>query len=157
MKKSTCVYLIHDQMWLMLYRNKKKKDENAGKYIGVGGKFKSNETPLQCAKREVKEETGFTMMNPVYRGIVYFTYPKLPDEKIWIYTCDQYTGQMHEDREGTLNWIREDEILNLNLWDGDRLFLKRLLHHDFKPFCFHLFYDENGNLFHAEEKEAETE
>ena len=153
MQKSTCVYLIHDQKWLMLYRNKKKNDVNHGKYIGTGGKFLPGETPLQCALREVKEETGLSMTDPVYRGTVLFYYPHLPDEKIWIYTCSQYTGEMHEDEEGTLVWVSEDQILDLNLWEGDRLFLKKLLHHEAGTFCLQLFYDEKDRLIHSEERE----
>lgn len=157
MKQSTCVYLIHDGKWLMLYRNRKPHDVNAGKYIGVGGKLEQGETPVQCAVREVWEETGLTMQEPVYVGTVYFTYPHLEEEKIWIYTCRRYTGIMHEDNEGTLQWVREDQITGLSLWEGDRVFLKRLLHHDSEKFCFHLFYDENDNLLQVEEREAEEE
>lgn len=153
MKESTCVYLIHDQKWLMLYRNRKKDDVNAGKYIGVGGKREPGETILECAMREVKEETGLTMVNPECRGTVIFSYPHLSDEKIWIYTCKKWNGVLHDDDEGTLVWMDEKDILNLDLWEGDRLFLKKLLMHEKEPFCFHLFYDENGNLLQWEERE----
>lgn len=42
----------------MLYRNKKKNDINAGKYIGVGGHVEDGESPDECIVREVFEETG---------------------------------------------------------------------------------------------------
>ena len=40
MKDYTLIYLRHEHLWLMMLRNKKKKDINAGKWIGkhfVGG------------------------------------------------------------------------------------------------------------------------
>lgn len=153
MKKSTCVYLIHNHTWLFLYRNRKKNDVNHDKYIGVGGKSLPDETPLECAMREVKEETGLTMIHPSYRGTVCFSYPHLPDEKIWIYTCTEYSGMIHEDNEGTLVWVPEEKIMDLNLWEGDRLFLKKLLKDESRPFCFQFFYDEKDNLIHSEERE----
>lgn len=155
--ESTCVYLIHDHQWLMLYRNKKENDVNAGKYIGVGGKAEPGEKPLQCAMREVREETGLIMHHPVCHGTVTFRYPDRTDEKIWIYTCIDFSGIMHEDNEGTLLWVPETEILNLNVWDGDRIFLKKLLNHEDEKFNIRLSYDENDILLSAEEREDGTE
>ena len=57
MKYSSCVYLVKDEQWLFLKRNKKKNDVNHNKFIGVGGKLEENETMEQCARREVFEET----------------------------------------------------------------------------------------------------
>lgn len=41
----------------MLYRNKKEKDINKGKYVGIGGHVEKNESPNEAVIREVKEET----------------------------------------------------------------------------------------------------
>ena len=59
MIESTLCYLEQDGKYLMLYRNKKKQDPNAGKWIGVGGKLEAGETPEECVVREVREETGY--------------------------------------------------------------------------------------------------
>ena len=56
----------------MLHRVKKKNDENHDKWIGIGGKFEHGETPYDCARREIFEETGLKATELNYRGIVTF-------------------------------------------------------------------------------------
>ena len=58
MKNTTLCYVEQEGKYLMLLRNKKKQDENAGKWIGVGGKFEEGESPQDCLLREVQEERG---------------------------------------------------------------------------------------------------
>ena len=69
---STLCYIERDGQYLMLLRNRKKKDINKGKWIGVGGHFLPGETPEECLLREVREETGLTLLNWQFRGIVTF-------------------------------------------------------------------------------------
>ena len=55
----TLCYIENDRdEYLMLHRVKKKNDVNQDKWIGVGGKFEDGESPDECLKREVLEETG---------------------------------------------------------------------------------------------------
>ena len=58
MELTSLIYLECQGKILMLYRNKKKQDINAQKWIGVGGKFEAGESPIACARREVWEETA---------------------------------------------------------------------------------------------------
>lgn len=151
MKDSTCIYLYHDQQVLMLYRNKKLNDVNAGKYIGIGGKRKTGESMMECAKREMYEETGLTADKLDYRGVVYFRYPHLEEERICIYTSGSYHGEMHDCDEGTLKWIDEDKVLSLPLWEGDKVFLKKMLKHETQSFHITLTYDAQDRLVSVEE------
>lgn len=154
MIQSTVCYLRQGNSYLMLLRNKKKNDINEGKWIGVGGKFEQGEDALQCARREILEETGLCANKLCYEGIIHFHYHHMEDEDIFVYTCDDFTGALKECNEGTLAWIPKDKIMSLPLWEGDRLFLKRMLEMDEQPFVFDLEYDENGNLISATEKEG---
>lgn len=137
----------------MLLRNKKKNDVNEGKWIGIGGKLQENESMLQCMSREMKEETGLNAEQMELRGIVNFHYQNSESEKIYVYTIERFSGTLTDCREGTLQWIDEKEILSLDLWDGDRIFLKRLLSGDHHTFCYDFSYDTQGKLIKAEEKE----
>ena len=72
MKLTTLCYIEKDDCYLMLHRTKKKHDVNHDKWIGAGGKFELEEMPEECLLREVKEETGLTLLKYRYRGILTF-------------------------------------------------------------------------------------
>lgn len=154
MKETSCVYLIQDHQWLMLLRNRKANDENEGKWIGIGGKKEPGETMEQCAVREVWEETGLHLDDLRSRGLVYFHYEDHEDEVITVYTSSRFHGDIHEDDEGTLKWIPQDAVLDLNLWEGDRIFLQKILDENSVPFMLNLYYDPHGRLTDWKEGEV---
>lgn len=127
MKNTTLCYLEQNDSYLMLYRNKKEIDENKGKWIGVGGKFEAGESPEDCLLREVREETDLTLTSYRYRGIITFVSDEWGTEYMHLFTADGFTGELKECSEGELRWIKKDQLMDLNLWEGDRVFLKMLL------------------------------
>lgn len=138
--QTTLCYLEQDGCYLMLHRVKKKKDANKDKWIGVGGKFEPGEDSLACVMREVKEETGYTMEHPDYRGIVDFYCPPWQPERMHLYTCGRFSGTPHPCDEGDLAWVPKEEIQNLPIWEGDKLFF-RLLAQNTPFFHLELYYD----------------
>lgn len=126
MKNTTLCYIEKDGAYLMLHRNKKKNDDNEGKWIGVGGKFEEGESPEECLLREVKEETGLTLVDYRMRGIVTFVSDVCPVEYMFLYTSTDFEGEMHECDEGELCWVKKERIPSLNLWQGDAVFLSLL-------------------------------
>ncbi len=124
MKLATLCYLKRDGETLMLLRNKKRNDIHQGKWNGLGGKFEPGETPEECAVREVEEESGLRISNPKLCGLL--TFPKFKDEEDWyvyVYTADEFDGELCESAEGQLSWIPDAELLALPLWEGDYSFL----------------------------------
>lgn len=119
-------YIEKDGCYLVLHRTKKEHDENEDKWIGVGGKFEPGESPLECVQREVMEETGLTMTNPRFRGIVTFVSDEWGTEYMHLFTCTEFTGTLTDCDEGELVWLPKDELLTKKMWAGDRLFLKAL-------------------------------
>ncbi|WP_366776051.1 8-oxo-dGTP diphosphatase [uncultured Gemmiger sp.] len=145
--QTTLCYLERDGCYLMLHRVKKKQDVNRDKWIGVGGKFEPGEDALACALREVREETGYTMHGPRYRGIVDFTCDPWPPERMHLFTCTDFSGTAHDCDEGELAWVPKDRVEQLPIWEGDKLFF-RLLNRG-EPF-FHLeLYYQGDRLVHA--------
>ena len=126
MKNTSLCYIKCNGKVLMLHRTKKKCDPNEGKWIGIGGKFNENESPEECMLREVYEETGIILKNWEYRAVVTFVSDKWEGEYMHLFTADTNTEDVTLCKEGELKWIPEEEVLNLNLWEGDRIFHKLL-------------------------------
>ena len=126
MKLTTLCYIEKDDKYLMLHRVKKENDLNHDKWVGVGGKFEPDETPEECMLREVREETGLTLTKYRFRAILTFLSDEWETEYIHLYTASEFTGTLLECDEGNLEWIPKSEIDKLKLWEGDKIFFKRL-------------------------------
>ena len=126
MKLTTLCYIEKDDKYLMLHRVKKENDVNHDKWIGVGGKFEKDETPEECLLREVKEETGLILTKYEYRGLVTFISNEWETEYMHLFTASEFEGEMIECDEGELVWVPKSELESLKLWEGDKIFLRRL-------------------------------
>lgn len=127
MKKTTLCYISVGDKLLMLHRTKKKNDENAEKYIGLGGHFLPGETPLQCVRREVSEESGLLPDDYAYRGVVHFSSDIYDDEEMHLFTASVPEAARFADcDEGDLCLISENDLLSLKMWEGDLIFLSLL-------------------------------
>ena len=146
MRATTLCYIERGQQYLMLHRTKKKNDCNHDKWIGVGGGIEPGETPEQCLLRETFEETGLTLTEYRYCGIVHFRSDRDEPEEMHLFTATAWTGEQRICDEGDLEWIDKSRLLALTLWEGDRIFLK-LLEED-APF-FHLTLQYRGDRLAA--------
>ncbi len=151
MKLATLCYVRKGGKTLMLHRVKKKDDAHEGKWNGLGGKFEPGESPEDCVKREILEEAGLKIKNPVLKGVL--TFPDFAKEEDWyvfVFTASEFTGRLLDSDEGNLAWIKDRDLPKLNLWEGDRVFLpllKRRGHFSGK------FHYKNGRLSrHSVEK-----
>ncbi|MBE5961978.1 MAG: 8-oxo-dGTP diphosphatase [Lachnospiraceae bacterium] len=140
MKLTTLCYIERENEYLMLHRISKENDANKDKWIGVGGKFESGESPDDCLLREVKEETGLSLTSYRFRGMVTFVSDVWETEYMCLYTADSWNGVMGECKEGVLQWVKKEEISKLNLWEGDKVFL-RLLAEEQPFFSLKLVYE----------------
>ena len=140
MKNTSLCYLQKDESYLMLHRIKKKNDVNFHKWIGIGGKFEEGESPEECAKREILEETGLTVQNLEYRGIVTFDCPPYETDYMHLFTSTKFSGKLIDCDEGNLEWIKKSELRNTELWEGDYIFLD-LLEENAPFFSLKLSYD----------------
>ena len=112
---------------LMLHRIKKANDMHAGKWNGLGGKVEGGESPEECAIREVWEESGLRMVDPVLRGVI--TFPQFSGGEDWytyIFVAHSYSGELIDSNEGVLAWVDNTKLFDLNLWAGDRVFMRWL-------------------------------
>lgn len=146
MKLATLCYVRDkkNNKTLMIHRIKKENDYHEGKWNGLGGKFELSESPEECAIREIKEEAGLIIENPKMSGFI--TFPMFDGKDDWyvfIFVCDNFSGKLIDSNEGKLEWIDNNKLLNLNLWEGDKIFLKWVMEEKF--FSAKFIY-ENGKL-----------
>ena len=151
MRLTTLCYIEKNGCWLMMQRNKKDHDENAGKWIGIGGHLEEDESPEECMLREIREETGLDVCDLRLRGLITFILPDWGNELTFLYTA-KTEGNVSErylqGDEGTLAWIPVSEVGRLELWEGDRQFLP-LLQRDTGCFSMKLVYQAGGRLSEA--------
>jgi 8-oxo-dGTP diphosphatase len=124
MKLATLCYLKADGKTLMIHRIKKENDMHQGKWNGLGGKLDPGETPEECVIREVREESGLAIVDPQLKGLL--TFPKFAKNEDWyafVFVAHNFRGQLIDSNEGVLKWIEDEQLLGLDLWEGDRIFI----------------------------------
>ena len=126
MHNSTLCYVIRGDPVLMLHRVKKKNDVNKDKWIGIGGKFEAEESPDECLLRECREETGLRLTSWQCRGIVTFLQEGGEGEYMYLFTAEEFEGNLHDCPEGDLQWVSREFLYRLPMWEGDRIFLDLL-------------------------------
>jgi 8-oxo-dGTP diphosphatase len=141
MKLGTLCYIKKNNKTLMLHRIKKDKDMHKNKWNGLGGKFEPGESPNECVIREVMEESGLIITNPKLKGIITFpAFDGIDDWYVFVFIANEFSGELIDSNEGKLEWINDDKLLDLNLWEGDKVFLKWLDKDEF--FSAKFIYDK---------------
>ncbi len=147
---TTLCYIERDDEYLMLHRISKKNDLSKDKWLGVGGHFEGDESPEECMKREIFEETGYDIaldeLN--YRSIITFISDRGDYELMSLFTVKCPGGEPKECNEGKLEWVKKKDVYKLNLWEGDKIFFK-LMEESNKFFSLKMAYDVNDRLREA--------
>lgn len=119
-----------------------------GKWNGLGGKLEPSETPEECAIREIREEAGLIVRNLLLKG--FLTFPGFANDEDWyafVFVVREFEGELVESPEGYLQWIDDEELLDLDLWEGDLIFLPWL---EREGFFSGKFVYEDGRLMSHE-------
>ena len=146
MKIATLCYVIDEakNSTLMLHRVKKENDMHEGKWNGLGGKLENGESPEECVIREILEESGLIIKNPRMHGFITFpAFDGFEDWYVFLFTATEFEGALIDSPEGNLEWIENNKVFDLNLWEGDKIFMKWL--YDEKFFSAKFNY-ANGRL-----------
>lgn len=105
-----CLIINKDKILVL---DRKKKD-----WPGIsfpGGKVEKNEDFNTSVIREVKEETGLLISNPIFCGIEEYKPDKGSDRYITLmYKTDKFKGSLKSSKEGDVFWMKKDELLKRN-------------------------------------------
>src|SRR5919199_872305 len=131
------VMSVDGRQVLMIHRNKRPDDLHYGKYNGLGGRLEHGESIVGCMRREILEESGLVVEELALRGTI--SWPGFGKQgEAWfgfIFRIDHWSGTPHTgNHEGTLEWISVDRVLDLPLWESDRLFLPLVFEHSSATF-----------------------
>lgn len=150
MKLATLCYVIdkNSNSTLMIHRVKKQNDYHKGKWNGLGGKFEHGESPEECAIREIEEESGLKVKSVIMKGFI--TFPMFDGKEDWyvfLFTANEFSGNLIDSNEGNLAWIKNEKLTELNLWDGDKIFIPWLFQDGFFSAKFN--YKDGKYLSHT--------
>ncbi|MHA2363050.1 MAG: NUDIX hydrolase [Candidatus Hodarchaeales archaeon] len=136
-KLATLCYLYHNNKLLLLHRVKKINDMHEGKFIGIGGKMEPYESPRDCMLREIEEESGIKPKDLTLRASIYFKEAgngykhDALNYLVFVYRVTEYEGIIpSENTEGKFVWKSLEEFNQLNVWEGDKIFVPKLINED---------------------------
>ena len=138
----TNMCLIYDENRILVQEKKGLKEKYRGGLVFPGGHIEADESLLDSVIREMKEETGLTVHNPVPCGFKDWIQEDGTRYIVLLYKTDQFEGELKSSEEGRVFWLDRSEIDNANLiWN-----MKELLQiFDTDSFSEFFFKIENGN------------
>lgn len=107
----TVLCLIHKNGKYLL--QDRTKDDWKG-YTLPGGHIEPGESIVDAVIREMQEETGLTIRHPHLCGVKQF-----PLEEgryiVFLFETEEFEGDLRSSEEGTMHWIDEKELSQVNL------------------------------------------
>lgn len=148
------IYPKSEDKVLMIHRNGSKTgDYHLGKWNGLGGKLELDESPLECAQRELREESGLDLPVESFRILGVLQFPNFKPHKnedwmVYVFSAAVPVGLiLGHCLEGALHWVLRSDVMGLNLWAGDQYFLPHVLEE--KPFLGTIWYEGERVVRHS--------
>jgi 8-oxo-dGTP diphosphatase len=131
---------------LMIHRNTRPDDYHYGKYNGLGGKIERYEDVVSGMRRELHEEANLEATSLTLRGTI--SWPGFgkhgEDWLAFIFRIDDWQGELFtHNHEGALEWVPILQVMERNLWPGDRYFLPLVFSDDPRQFHGVMPYENN--------------
>lgn len=115
-QKATLLFVIQDGKMLLI---RKKRGLGAGKINAAGGRLENNETELECAVREMKEELCIDVSDAQYAGEVDFQFTDGYCFHLIVFTGTQFNGIPTETDEAIPLWYDVQQIPYDEMWADD--------------------------------------
>ena len=144
----TLSFVLNGDAILMMKRSSHRR-VFPDQYNGLGGHIERDEDPASGALREIREESGLSVHSLRLRSIHNIDTGAQNGILLFVYTAISDSRSLIEDNdEGTLEWIRTDKVLDLDLVEDLPQLLPRILAlaDDQPPLNAHVSYDEEDNI-----------
>ena len=107
----TVLCLVHSEDAYLL-QNRVKTDWKG--YTLPGGHIENGESIVHAVVREMKEETGLTILNPRLCGVKQFP---IEDGRyiVFLFSADEYEGELISSEEEDMHWVKKEELSSVNL------------------------------------------
>lgn len=118
--------LIRNGEKILLIEFSKEKGDMQGFYNAPGGHVEFNEGIIECAKKEIFEETGLKPNNTKLKGIVHITNFFGKNVMLFVTLSDTDEKNVIECSEGKLHWIDIDKINEVNIIKDVKIIIDKI-------------------------------
>lgn len=99
-----------------------KIDDKEKGIVFPGGHVECMESVYDSVIREMKEETGLTIYNPILCGLKEYEYDTGKRYIVFLFKTNEFSGELHSSCEGDVFWIEKADLLSQNLiWDMEEM------------------------------------
>ena len=144
----TLCFITRGRDEVLLLRGAPTKRIWANTYNGIGGHLERDEDILASVAREVREETGLTVEHIALRGVVNVDAGDRVGILVFVFSAEHVSGEPVSSEEGTLEWVRRDQLASLPLVEDLPAIIPRILDAGphAPPFFARTTYDADDQL-----------
>ena len=105
-----------------------------------GGHIEQGESIVDAVIREMKEETGLTVVKPRLCGVKQFPLKEGKYENgrylVFLFVVDEFHGEMSSSEEGKMHWVKKEDLSKVNLVSDFEELLQVMLDDDLSEFQY---------------------
>lgn len=148
---ATLVYAIRGDEVLL---HRRVKPPNRGLWVAPGGKLEHDESPAECAVREMREESGLVIEDPSLRGVMTEVSPRADYQWLtFIFAATRFSGELAPAAGiGEFRWVRIPDVYSLDIPPTDRVFFARVVRLADPPFLLKFSYDADLRITRMDER-----